>query len=346
MAQDTMHISIEVADWDLLSAPETSLVNFFMKDAAAYFHGIYVGQRLDFYTGNVCSTYRTHIDDGDSTDLLLNIAISNGTVSNVAPQYACGVFETLPCIITSLEIKNSTFAWCSIVPMDEDAPADTSGALQTDGTCTCIAYVFSNSVTLTPVSNTTNFTMLPAQLIGSGHVETFNAPIVLASGQTLTYDFQLKTDNFKITTLNGQYVCYYKIGITPLNNNTVSGIKSLMLTNSRCSFMIGHSTQVIGHENTNVFVFCIDDSLSSNSQCYQNATLSSTGYYKPVIRSVIPITVNDTLRGLAYIELFDDATGNPITDTADIQTLSYWDGSDWSQLNNSSEHLSLQEISV
>ena len=336
MPSDTMHVNVNFTNWSQhFSDPEKSLINFFFKDAVVRFYGVYDNGDFSELHGNIQSPYRLYsftdsqvgaedgIDVASSYFLDMPLSVLPtfplSCIGNIMPEALCDLrtvsSRLFMCKNTATYDGNDEYTYTCSSVHTIGGSSDSSNAVLT---------FFRGSTA------NTDPTFRPSQISSSNPLLTLN--MVVPVGTNLRYDLQLKTDEFRIvTTGNVTYGCYYKIGILPLNSNTVASV-STYLTASARKFCIGH---VFVESDVYGVGFTISDSSASGytpDRLVQENTLGTHIVSGIVHKSVFPLMNPSDYNhpyGILYIELYNSSTDEPLTEAGSVSKIQKKQGSSW-----------------
>lgn len=336
MPSDTMHINVNFTNWSQhFTDPEKSLINFFFKDAIVRFYGVYENDAFDSLYGNIQSPYRLYSLTSDQIgesgaeeasmhflDMPLNGLLKwpLAMIENIMPESPCNLTSTssglvmCKCDAVQNEDYEYEYTTCDEVALiggwDEGSYAD---------------------ITFFRGANpNTDNTFRPSAI--SKSVPLATVYMVNPVGTDLRYDFQLKTDEFRIvTTSDVTHTCYYKIGIVPLNSNTLENISTYLKASTR-KFCIGRKYI----DPTAGVAFNIADSSASSyapDAYFQEATFNSPNSISSILHKTVFTLVNPSnlnqLYGLLYIELYNSTNNEPLTATGNVSKFQVKQGSSW-----------------
>lgn len=336
MPSDTMHVNVNFTNWSQhFTDPEKSLINFFFKNAVVRFYGFYNDGAFDSLYGNIQSPYRlyslTSGQIGESgaeeasmhfLDMPLSMILKWPCmmISNIMPESPCNLTSAanrlIMCRCNAVQGEDYQYKYSAC-----EEVAQIGGA--TDSSNAAITF-------FRGANPNTDTTFRPSAISQSVPLATVN--MVNPVGTDLRYDFQLKTDEFRIvTTSDVTHTCYYKIGIVPLNDNTLENILTYLKASER-KFCIGRQSI----DPFTGVAFNITDSSASGYEpdaYFQEATFNSPNSISSILHKTVFPLVNPSnlnqLYGLLYIELYNSTNNEPLTATGNVSKFQVKQGSSW-----------------
>lgn len=336
MPSDTMHVNVNFTNWSQLTDPEKSLINFFFKDAVVRFYGLYENDAFNSLYGNIQSPYRlyslTSGQIGESgaeeasmhfLDMPLGYMLKWPVpiIGNIMPEASCNLTSAT---------NRLTMCRCDAVQSEEDYVYEYRYCEAVDIIGGWSDTANANITFFRGANPNTDDTFRPSAISQSVPLATVN--MVNPVGTDLRYDLQLKTDEFRIiTTSDVTHTCYYKIGIVPLNDNTLENITTYLTASAR-KFCIGRQSI----DPATGVAFNITDSYASGYEpdaYFQEATFNSPNSISSILhKTVFPLVNPSNLNqfyGLLYIELYNSSNDEPLTATGNVSKFQVKQGSSW-----------------
>ena len=290
-----MHLNLIFPDWESYDRPIRSLINFFMKDAKAYFQANIHNNEISSYSCNIRSKY-ANFDYGDLRALNISYSSSEDETSSVASPHA------LPNIPCSLVQKNNTLKYRVTTRSYSEAYS--------------LDPISNIRVTINPkIGNTinTNSNLEISDLSVSN-------PVIFQDINTIVgdYDFQLKTSEFYVESNLLSDNVHYRVGIVPLNKKyhyyNYTDVNESMSIDEIVSYLIAHESvtlsrviDYIGYKMYG-FTFC-GYTYFENNEFEESCLIShddSNHLDSLVVKSFIsPIKIDSYIVGFAYFELYD-----------------------------------------
>ncbi len=319
MPQANMVVHVDFPNWDNLTDPVKSLINFFMKDASLMFRGEYDGSSLDYMTGNVRSRDKLIVEYGDHGSFDLREGMELNIAYNSTQPYPVEAIDGLSDVHSTLISQSSLLKYVKCIESkdSEDQEIFTSTAFAAG-----IEPIDSIVADLTPkIGETVNTdpSFTPDGL-SSGIVKAN----ISTTNLTFYSDYQLRTSSFYIDDGNGSIDldAFYKIGIVPLNKKYPCDYTSSAVNESQT--VEGLKTAL----KANVFKVCNGgEYISSGSFSFYTSGLSflscSMEDYndydgqhfsgKLFLSAIIPMLSGEYIVGLLYVRLYNQ-DGTPITE--------------------------------
>ena len=351
-----MHINSLVRNWDSLHNSARSLINFFMKGAKIYVHGVYED---GMYTGLSCNVqykYKVYDYENDPvtpTCYLLNLPLTLYSSGEGDPTYPAVINEAsgkLPLIKSPLVRKSSNINFI-MYNKDSGGSGSGDGSDSGDGSgsgdggdttylATSLYDIANGNVDLIPmlgdVANTDESIRPSSISSATDHTISVNA----ISGGNLKVLYQLRTSTFRLSkTGQTDKVAYYKIGIMPFlqdfdvktgTTNGGSGTVDERLTSiinylKGCTFYLfgnGSVTELGFKENGFGPDFAVETTLGN----YADQTAIPGGIILPILYD----DYDDTyIKGIAYLQMFEGTEESSIDYVSGYTVKKSYDGSSW-----------------
>ena len=310
MPQANMIVHVDFPNWENLTDPVKSLINFFMKDASLMFRGEYDGSSLDYMSANVRSKERLVVDYNNDTDYFsLKECMELNIAYNSTQPYPVEAVDSLPDVHSTLVAQNSLLKFVKY-----DKETNIVAKIFAAG----IEPIDSIVAELTPkIGETTNTDpSFTPDGISSGIVKAN----ISTTNLTFYSDYQLRTSSFYIDDGNGNIDldAFYKIGIVPLNkkypcdytssavneSQTVEGLKTALKSeNFIISTTDGYVSSFAYHVADLGFNCCTVEEYNDYSSSFPG---------KVFLSAIFPLVVNGYIIGILYARMYNQ-DGEPVT---------------------------------
>ena len=229
MPKTNLKFYVDFPNWDDLTDPQKSVINFFMKDASMVFRGDYQDGVFQYQSGNIRNKYYSIYDDRNTFDnyecsLELNIGYTDLDVSSIS---GTNTVDGFPDWDDSVVVtRNSLFSLMWIY--ESSSYIEDFGFLPLSVTITPKAGdIVINTPRLRPKNIDTNY----------NHIVTI--PIETAYTD-FEYGFQLRSSSFYIDDGRGNIDAdvFYKIGICPVGKYNFDTSEEEELTLEECIDLI------------------------------------------------------------------------------------------------------------
>ena len=348
-----MNIKSLVTNWESLHNANRSLINFFMKHAKIYLHGVYDNGIYTALSCNVQYRYKVYCYDTtwestpqDTECYLLNLPLTTYSNSQGSETYPAAVSDSLPLITSPLLRKSSKLHFCRYYKSGGGGGSGGSGGGSGSGgsgdqsgtyNVESLYDITGSSVDLIPtVSNVENIddSLKPSDI--SSASDTISVDVAPLGGMTLNCDYQLRTSTFKL----GSDEVYYKIGIFPfiddidVTDPTLS--VSVNTIDSRLSDIIDYlktCTFNVLRDSDDYTRLAFDDGYTYREFIVETS-LGDRTISKAIPGGIILPIFNDydIVAGLAYLQLFSGTTESAITYSNNPSLSVSDDGTTWTSI--------------